>query len=180
MMPTRRQLIAAASAGLAVAVTGGQQRALAQTIEKPLLAKPVRIIVGFAAGGGTDVTARILAEAVRGTYASTFVVENKPGAAARLAVEYVKNAEPDGSVVLFTPDFPITVYPYSFRSLTYDPERDLTPVTTVTKSMLTYYGYCLETGEPISLRRLEARPIATLSIEAQERHERNKRLHNED
>jgi tripartite-type tricarboxylate transporter receptor subunit TctC len=138
MMPTRRQLIATASAGLAVAVTGGQQRALAQTIEKPLLAKPVRIIVGFAAGGGTDLTARILAEAVRGTYASTFVVENKPGSAARLAVEYVKNAEPDGSVVLFTPDFPITVYPYSFRSLTFDPERDLTPVTTVTKSMLTF------------------------------------------
>jgi DnaK suppressor protein len=42
------------------------------------------------------------------------------------------------------------------------------------------YGYCLETGEPISLRRLEARPIATLSIEAQERHERNERLHSDD
>jgi DnaK suppressor protein len=42
------------------------------------------------------------------------------------------------------------------------------------------YGYCLETGEPISLRRLEVRPIATLSIEAQERHERNERLHSDD
>jgi DnaK suppressor protein len=42
------------------------------------------------------------------------------------------------------------------------------------------YGYCLETGEPISLRRLDARPIATLSIEAQERHERNERLHIDD
>jgi DnaK suppressor protein len=42
------------------------------------------------------------------------------------------------------------------------------------------YGYCLETGEPISFRRLEARPIATLSIEAQERHERNERLHSDD
>jgi DnaK suppressor protein len=42
------------------------------------------------------------------------------------------------------------------------------------------YGYCLETGEPISLRRLEARPVATLSIEAQERHERNERLHSDD
>ena len=42
------------------------------------------------------------------------------------------------------------------------------------------YGYCLETGEPISLRRLEARPIATLSIEAQERHERHERLHSDD
>jgi DnaK suppressor protein len=42
------------------------------------------------------------------------------------------------------------------------------------------YGYCDETGEPISLRRLEARPIATLSIEAQERHERHQRLHSDD
>ena len=42
------------------------------------------------------------------------------------------------------------------------------------------YGYCEETGEPISLRRLEARPIATLSIEAQERHERSERVHRDD
>jgi DnaK suppressor protein len=42
------------------------------------------------------------------------------------------------------------------------------------------YGYCDETGEPISLKRLEARPIATLSIEAQERHERSERVHRDD
>jgi DnaK suppressor protein len=42
------------------------------------------------------------------------------------------------------------------------------------------YGYCEETGEPIGLRRLEARPIATLSIEAQERHERKERIHRDD
>src|SRR5918997_1781397 len=42
------------------------------------------------------------------------------------------------------------------------------------------YGYCEETGEPIALRRLEARPIATLSIEAQERHERNERVYRDD
>ena len=42
------------------------------------------------------------------------------------------------------------------------------------------YGYCEETGEPISLRRLEARPIATLSLEAQERHERNEKVHRDD
>lgn len=42
------------------------------------------------------------------------------------------------------------------------------------------YGYCEETGEPITLKRLEARPIATLSIEAQERHERHERVHRDD
>ena len=42
------------------------------------------------------------------------------------------------------------------------------------------YGYCVETGEPISLRRLDARPIATLSVEAQERHERRERIYREE
>jgi tripartite-type tricarboxylate transporter receptor subunit TctC len=130
-MPSRRQMLVASAAGMAAARF--PPRALAQVITKP-----VRIIVGFAAGGGSDLTARILAEALRPSYASTIIVENKPGAAARAALEYVKNAEPDGSVMLFTPDFPITVYPFSFRTLNYDPVRDFTPVAPVTRSMLTY------------------------------------------
>ena len=131
-MPTRRQLLAASAAGLLCA-TASSPRARAQAIKKP-----AHIIVGFPAGGGTDVIARILADRLRGSYAATVLVENKPGAAARLAVEYVKNAEPDGSVMLFTPDFPITVYPHSFRSLNYDPLRDFTAVSPAAKSMLTY------------------------------------------
>ena len=132
-MLTRRHVLAASTLGIVSAATSVLPRALAQAIKKP-----VHIIVGFPAGGGTDVIARILADRLRGPYASTVLVENKPGAAARIAVEYVKNAEPDGSVMLFTPDFPITVYPHSFRSLNYDPLRDFTPVATTTKSMLTY------------------------------------------
>ena len=127
-MLTRRHLIAASAAGLVSA--GPSVRALAQAIKKP-----VHIVVGFPAGGGTDVIARILADGLRGPYAPTVLVENKP---ARIAVEYVKNAEPDGSVMLFTPDFPITVYPHSFRSLSYDPLRDFTAVSPAAKSMLTY------------------------------------------
>src|SRR5208337_2044758 len=113
--------------------TGLHRRAFAQFIKRP-----VRIIVGFPAGGGTDVTARILAEGLRGSYASTVVVENKPGAGSRIAVEYVKNADANGSVMLFTPDFPMTLYPHSFRSLNYDPLRDFVPVAPTTKSMLGY------------------------------------------
>jgi tripartite-type tricarboxylate transporter receptor subunit TctC len=132
-MPTRRHLLAASAAGLVASATGLIPRAFAQAIKKP-----VHVIVGFPAGGGTDMIARILAERLRGPYASTVLVENKPGAAARLAVEYVKNAEPDGSVMLFTPDFPLTVYPHSFRSLNYDPLRDFIAVSPAAKSMLTY------------------------------------------
>ena len=70
----------------------------------------------------------MLAEALHGTYASTIIVENKAGASARLAVEYVKNAPPDGSVLLFTPDFPMTLYPHSFKLPRYDPLKDLIAV----------------------------------------------------
>ncbi|HKA80774.1 MAG TPA: tripartite tricarboxylate transporter substrate-binding protein [Xanthobacteraceae bacterium] len=130
-MLTRRHVLAASAAGFAAASV--LPRAFAQAVQKP-----VRVIVGFPAGGGTDVIARILAERLRGPYAAAVLVENKPGAAARVAVEYVKNAEPDGSTMLFTPDFPITVYPASFRSLNYDPLKDFTPVSPAARSMLTY------------------------------------------
>ena len=66
------------------------------------------------------------------------IVENKPGGAARVAIDYVKNAEPDGSEFLLTPDFPITVYPHSFRALSYDPLRDLVPVAPAARSTLTF------------------------------------------
>src|ERR1051326_149457 len=127
----RRRLLAASATNLLAA--GLARPALAQTVKKP-----VHVIVGFPAGGGTDVTARVLAEALRGAYASTVLVENKPGAGARIAVEYVRNAAPDGSVMLFTPDFPMTLYPHSYKSLSYDPLTDFTPVSPATTSMLSY------------------------------------------
>jgi len=130
-MLNRRDLLAASATGLLAA--GLATRALAQAVKKP-----VHVIVGFPAGGGTDVTARVLSEALRGAYAPTVLVENKPGASARLAVDFVKNAEPDGSVMLFTPDFPMTLYPHSFKSLSYDPLKDFTPVGPATTSMLSF------------------------------------------
>jgi tripartite-type tricarboxylate transporter receptor subunit TctC len=129
-MLSRRKFIAG-SASVAAA-------ALAAPARAQLLGKQVKLIVGFPAGGGTDVIARLLAEKLRGSYASTVIVENKPGAAARLSVEYVKNAEPDGTTLLFTPDFPLTIYPYSFKTLSYDPLKDLTPVAPTASSMLTF------------------------------------------
>jgi tripartite-type tricarboxylate transporter receptor subunit TctC len=101
-------------------------------------ARNVRIIVGFPAGGGTDVLARLLSEKLKEGYAASSIVENRTGAATRIAIEYVKNAEADGSVMLFTPDFPMTVYPFSFRSLNYDPVRDFTAVAPAAKSALAF------------------------------------------
>jgi tripartite-type tricarboxylate transporter receptor subunit TctC len=106
-------------------------KAFAQT-----LSKPVRVIVPFPAGGGTDVLARIVAEKLRGTYAPSVIVENRVGASGRTGVEAVKNAEPDGTTLLFVPDFLMTVYPHSFRKLSYDPLADFAPVAIVARSQL--------------------------------------------
>ncbi len=130
-MLNRRKALGAAI-GL-IAAGGAAQRARAQTVNKV-----VHIIVGFPAGGGTDIVARVLAEALGGVYAASIIVENKPGASARLAVEYVKNAPADGSVTLFTPDFPMTLYPFSFKSLNYDPIKDFIAVGPAAKGMLTF------------------------------------------
>jgi tripartite-type tricarboxylate transporter receptor subunit TctC len=129
-MLTRRALLAASAVA---AIGAAPLRARAQTLKKT-----VHIVVGFPAGGATDLIARILAERLRGRYAPSVIVENKPGGAARVAVDYIKNAESDGSEILFTPDFPITVYPHSFRTLSYDPLRDLVPVAPASRSTLTF------------------------------------------
>src|SRR5690348_11662654 len=103
-MVSRRVVVAGIAAAPAIISTRGFAQAGR---------KPVRIIVGFPAGGGTDMIARLVADKLRGSYAPAVIVENRPGAAARLSVDFVKNAEPDGSTMLFTPDFPLTVYPHS-------------------------------------------------------------------
>ena len=129
-MLTRRTIVA--GGGVAVVAR------LVPAAQAQVVKKPVHIIVGFPAGGGTDVIARILPDRLRGSYATTVIVENKPGGAARVAIDAIKNAEPDGSEILFTPDFPVTLYPHSFRSLSYDPDRDLVPVAPVATAPLTY------------------------------------------
>jgi tripartite-type tricarboxylate transporter receptor subunit TctC len=129
-MPSRRRFLATSAAGLASALSGMSPQLFAQP------GKTARIVVGFPAGGGTDVIARLIGEKLRGSYAPAVIVENKVGAAGRIAIDFVRNSDPDGSTMLFTPDFPMTVYPHSFRKLSYDPLRDFTPVATCAKSTL--------------------------------------------
>ena len=103
-----------------------------------------RVIVPFPAGGSTDMLARIMADGLKGSYAPTTIVENRVGGAGRIAVDYVKGAEADGSVMLFTPDFLITVYPHSFKQLSYDLIKDFTPVAVVGKGPL-----CISVGPSV-------------------------------
>jgi tripartite-type tricarboxylate transporter receptor subunit TctC len=148
-MLSRRALLGAVAVAAAGACLSPPflSRPLAQTLKKTL-----HIVVGFSPGGATDVIARILAERLRGRYAPAVIVENKPGGAARVAVDYIKHAEPDGSEVLLTPDFPLTVYPHSFRSLSYDPLRDFTPIAPTSESTLTFVIGPAVPGEIRSLK----------------------------
>ena len=112
-------------------------------------AKALRVVVPFPPGGGTDVLARLIADKMRGVYSSTVIVDNRPGAAGRIAVEYVKTGDADGSLLLFTPDFLMTVYPHSYKKLSYDPMRDFVPVATIAKSQL---AMCAGPGLPENVK----------------------------
>lgn len=93
--------------------------------------KNIKVVVGFAPGGSVDALARLTGEALHAELKSTVIVENKPGAAGRLAVDYVKTSTPDGSTLLLAPQGPITMFPYVFKKLNYDPNRDFIPVTRI-------------------------------------------------
>lgn len=93
--------------------------------------KPIKIVVGFAPGGSVDALARLTGDALRSDLKSNVIVENKPGAAGRLAVDLVKSAPADAHTLLLVPQGPITMFPFVFRKLNYDPNRDFIPVTRI-------------------------------------------------
>lgn len=130
----------------AVALALAPAPVLAQ--ERP---RQLTVVVGFPPGGATDILARLVADGMRGPYAQAVVVDNKPGASGRVAVEYVKNAKNDGSVLLFTPAFPMLISPHVYPKLGYDTLRDFVPVGIGARSML-----CLAVGPavPASVKTL--------------------------
>ena len=92
--------------------------------DKPKL----KILGGFSAGGSVDVLARIVGDAARDDYASV-MVDNKPGAAGRIALMQVKNAKPDGQTVIILPMVPMVIFPHTYKKLDYDAFKDFTPVS---------------------------------------------------
>ena len=92
--------------------------------------KPARMLAGFPPGGTIDAVARLLVERMKG-YAPSLIVENRTGAGGRLALDALKDSEPDGSVMAITPGDQLTLFPHIFSRLSYKPLGDFTPVTTV-------------------------------------------------
>ena len=84
----------------------------------------------FPPGGSLDVVARLLVEHMKG-YAPSLIVDNRPGAGGRIALEALKSGEPDGSLLALTPGDQVTLFPHVYQKLSYDTLRDFVPVTTV-------------------------------------------------
>src|SRR5258706_15511146 len=109
--------------------------ALAQpAFAQPYPTRPVRVLVGFTPGGGTDIMARLLAPKLAESLHQQFVVENRPGAATNVATEMVAKAQPDGYTLLFTTSaLAINASLYK-GGLPYDALRDLAPVSVLSEA----------------------------------------------
>jgi tripartite-type tricarboxylate transporter receptor subunit TctC len=118
----RRTLLKATGAAAAAAFLPGMPAVHAQE-------KQLTLIIGFPAGAGIDVLTRMIADKLRASMNRTVIVENRPGASGRTAIEYVKNQPADGSAMMFVPMSVMTIFPLTYRSLRYDPFKDFTPVT---------------------------------------------------
>lgn len=98
-------------------------------------AKPIRIVIGFAPGGTTDVMARLVAQGLTESLGQTVVIDNKPGASGNIAASEVIRATPDGYTLFISPTSVETVNPHIIKS-TILPSRDLTPVAGIGKSQM--------------------------------------------
>ena len=115
MFPSRRHL-----AVLALALSCGL--AAAQNT------KPIKLMVGFPPGGGTDAVARILADKLKDELGTAVVVENKPGAGGQLAAQALKAAPADGTVLFLSHDHTISILPLVVKNPGYEPAKDFAPV----------------------------------------------------
>ena len=99
-------------------------------------AKPIRMVVPFPPGGGTDVAARIIGERLSARLGQPVVIDNKPGAATAIGVGMVIAAEPDGYTLLFSGSTSYTVNPAVRSKLGYDPFKQLSPIAMVARTPL--------------------------------------------
>jgi tripartite-type tricarboxylate transporter receptor subunit TctC len=90
--------------------------------------KPIRILVGFPAGGGTDAIARTLADKLRDELDTSVVVENRAGAGGQIAAQALKAAAPDGTTLFISHDHTISILPLVLKDPGFDPAQDFVPV----------------------------------------------------
>lgn len=98
------------------------------TLRAQTLPDTARIIVGFPPGGAPDIVARRLSEQLAGKLAASVVVDNRPGAAGRIAVDVARQNPADGLTLLLNPAGVLTINPHTYKKLNYDPFKDFAPI----------------------------------------------------
>jgi tripartite-type tricarboxylate transporter receptor subunit TctC len=93
--------------------------------------KPIRIVVGYSAGGGNDIIVRVMTPEMNKGLGQPVIVENKPGAQSIIAAELVAKAVPDGYTILMGPSGPMTINPATYSKLPYDAQRDFAPISMI-------------------------------------------------
>ena len=93
--------------------------------------RPIRIVVGFTPGGGNDIIARVFGQKLSESLGQPVIIENKPGAGAMLATEYVARSAPDGYTLLVGASGAMTISPAVYEKMTYDTMRDFKPVSSL-------------------------------------------------
>jgi tripartite-type tricarboxylate transporter receptor subunit TctC len=151
-MLTRRHLIAL-SAAQAFTPNLFIRKAPAQTPRADFPIRPVRLIVPVAAGGPTDIVARMLAKKLSKMWGQQVFIENKGGAGTNIGNEYAARSDPDGYTILFA-TASLAVNTSLYRSLSYDPVADFAPVSLVTQ--LAYFAFVPNSSPAHSMKEFIA------------------------
>ncbi len=132
-----RRMTLKALLGVALVPGGVHESALGQTLPAyPSGSKPIRLLVGLAAGGSLDFQARTIAQAVAEQTGHQVIVENKPGASMMLAASEVVRAAPDGYTLAYAPSSIFAQNPHTLLNVNYDPFKDFTPITIASRGPL--------------------------------------------
>jgi len=93
--------------------------------------KPIRVVIGYSAGGGNDIIVRVMTPELSKGLGQPVIVDNKPGAQSIIAAEHVAKQPADGYTILMGPSGPMTINPATYSKLPYDPVRDFTPISMI-------------------------------------------------
>jgi tripartite-type tricarboxylate transporter receptor subunit TctC len=111
--------------------------------------RPIRLIVPYAAGGGADSVARIIAKRMSETIGQTIVIENRGSGGSIIGTELVNKSDPDGYTLLLGQSGPISINPAVYKKLPYDPLKDFAPI-----SMTTAYPYIMVVSPALGVKTL--------------------------
>ena len=122
-----------------------------RTARAQSLPETARIVVGFPPGGAPDLVARRLADQLAGKLAKVVIVDNRPGASGRIAVDIARQSPPDGLTLLLNPAGVLTINPHSFKKLNYEPFKDFAPVSL---AAMIDFGFAVGPGVPPEVKTL--------------------------